>query len=58
MLALTAIGDALMGEGMAAELGLPRDTARFLATTQLLALLGPYATPGEAAGVAPGGDSG
>jgi AcrR family transcriptional regulator len=56
MLALTAIGDALMGEGMAAELGLPRDTARFLATTQLLTLLGPGAGP--VAGVAPGADSG
>ena len=40
MLALTALGDALMGEAMLAELGLPRDTVRRLATAQLLALLG------------------
>lgn len=40
MLALTALGDALMGEAMAAEFDLPRDTARDLATQQLLALAG------------------
>jgi hypothetical protein len=44
MLALTALGDALMGEAMAAELGLPRDTARRFATGQLLALLRPSAS--------------
>ncbi len=40
VLALTALGDALMGESMAAELGLPRDTAREIATVQLLASAG------------------
>ncbi len=40
VLALTALGDALMGESMAAELGLPRDTAREIATRQLLASAG------------------
>ncbi len=40
MLALTALGDALMGEPMAAELGLPRDITRELATRQLLPFAG------------------
>lgn len=40
MLALTALGDALMGAPMAAELGLPRDTARVIATERLRALAG------------------
>ncbi len=40
MLALTALGDALMGAPMAVELGLPRDTARSIATAQLLAFAG------------------
>lgn len=40
MLALTALGDALMGEAMLTELGLPRDTVRRFATAQLLSLLG------------------
>ncbi len=40
MLALTALGDALMGEAMATELGLPRDTVRRFATAQVLAVLG------------------
>lgn len=40
MLALTALGDALMGAPMAAELGLPRDTARTIATAQLLQFAG------------------
>src|SRR5262249_45501848 len=40
MLALTALGHALMGEAMAAELGLPPDTARAIATQQLVAFAG------------------
>ncbi len=40
MVVLTAIGDGLLGEAMAGELGLPRDTARELVTRQLLAHAG------------------
>lgn len=40
MLALTALGDALMGGAMAAELGLSPDTARTIATAQLFAFAG------------------
>ena len=38
-LVLSALGDALLGEGMAAALGLPRDTARKLAATKLSATI-------------------
>lgn len=40
-LALTALGDALLGGPMAEELGLPRDTARQLAFDQLMQMMGP-----------------
>jgi len=40
-LALTALGDALLGGPMADELGLPRDTARQLAFDQLMRMMGP-----------------
>ncbi|WP_231638976.1 TetR/AcrR family transcriptional regulator [Sphingomonas profundi] len=36
-LVLTALGDALMGEPMAAALGLPRDSARAMAAERLIA---------------------
>lgn len=37
-LVLTALGDALMGEAMAAALGLPRDSARTMAVERLVGL--------------------
>lgn len=37
LLVLMAMGDALLGEGMANSLGLPRDSARQMAVRQLLA---------------------
>ncbi len=40
-LALTALGDALLGGPMAEELGLERDTARNLAFDQLITMMGP-----------------
>lgn len=40
-LALTALGDALLGGPMAEELGLERDTARNLAFDQLMTMMGP-----------------
>lgn len=42
-LVLTALGDALMGEAMAAALGLPRGTARELALAQINAFRNPDA---------------
>jgi AcrR family transcriptional regulator len=38
-LVLSALGDALLGEAMASALGLPRDTARELATAKLLSVV-------------------